>query len=64
VVGRDLEVGKLLVAGQSDQVSRVELEIVILSEVRERKINIILYCLYGEPDTNELIYKTETDSQT
>ena len=42
----------------------VELEIVILSEVRERKINIILYCLYGEPDTNELIYKTETDSQT
>ena len=45
----------------------MELEIVILSEVRERKTNVILYCLYVEPlknDANELIYKTETDSQT
>ena len=40
---------------------------VTLSEVRQRKTNI-LYRLYGESkkknDTNELIYKTETDSQT
>ena len=45
----------------------VELEIVILSEVRERKTNMISYCLYWEPlknDTDELIYKTETDSQS
>ena len=44
----------------------VELEIVVLSGVWERKTNIKLYCLYGEPlknDTKELIYKTETDSQ-
>ena len=45
----------------------VELEIVILSEVRERKTNTISYCLYWESlknDTDKLIYKTETDSQT
>ena len=44
----------------------MDIEIVILSEVREREIS------YDNPymrnlkrnDTNELIYKTETDSQT
>ena len=43
----------------------VALEIIILSEVSQRKSNII-YHLYVESkkyDTNELIYKTETESQ-
>ena len=43
-----------------------DLEIIILSEVRERKTNIVFYHLYVESkknDINELIYKTETDSQ-
>ena len=45
------------------------LEIIILSEVRQRKTNIIRHCLYTESkkkdrDTNELIYITELDSQT
>ena len=47
--------------------TRMDLEIIILSEVRQRKTNIIWYYLYVESnkknDTNELIYKTETDSQ-
>ena len=37
------------------------------NEVSQRKTNIISYHLYVESlknDTNELIYKTETDSQT
>ena len=44
----------------------MDLEIIILSEVSQRKSNII-YHLYVESkkyDTNELIYKTGTDSQT
>ena len=45
----------------------MDLEIIILSEVSQRKTNIIWHHLYVESqknDTNELIYKTETDSQT
>ena len=45
----------------------MDLKIVILSELSRTKTNIICYCLYMESrknDTNELIYKTETDSQT
>ena len=44
----------------------MDLEIIILSEVRQRKTNIIRCHLhvYVKYDTNELIYKTETDSQT
>ena len=44
----------------------MDLEIIILSEVNQRKVNIIWYHLYVESkknDTNELIYKTGTDSQ-
>ena len=43
----------------------MDLEIIILSEVNQT--NIICYGLYVESkenDTNELIYKTDTDSQT
>ena len=46
--------------------TQVDLEIIILSEVSQRKTNIIWYHLYMESlknDTNELVYKTETDSQ-
>ena len=47
----------------------MDLEIVIQSEVSHRKINIIWHHLYvkykkKKTDTNELIYKAETDSQT
>ena len=45
----------------------VDLEIVILSEVSQTKTHIICYHLYVESKknyTNELIYKTEIDSQT
>ena len=40
----------------------MDLEIIILSEVRQRKTNIIRYHIYGilKNNTNELIYKTET----
>ena len=44
----------------------MDLEIIILSEVRLRKTNI-WYHLYVESkknDTNKLIYRTEIDSQT
>ena len=44
----------------------MDIEIIILSEVRQRKTNIICYHLYVaslKNDTNELIYKTEIDSQ-
>ena len=40
------------------------LEIIKLSEVRQRKTNIIPYCLHTESkknDTNKLSYKTGTD---
>ena len=44
----------------------VDLDIIILSEVSQRKTNIICYQLYVEPkrNTNELIYKIERDPQT
>ena len=47
----------------------MDLEIIILSEVTQRKTNIICYDIaymqnLKKIDTNELIYKTETDSQT
>ena len=44
----------------------VDLEIIILSEVRQRKAIILCYCLYVESKknyANDLIYKTERDSQ-
>ena len=44
----------------------MNLEIITLSKVRQRKTNIICYHLYVgslKNDTNELIYKTEIDSQ-
>ena len=44
----------------------MELGMIILSEVSQRKTNIICYHLYVgslKNDTNELIYKTEIDSQ-
>ena len=44
----------------------MDLEIITVSEVNQRKTNIIWYHLYVESnlknDTNELTYKTETDS--
>ena len=44
----------------------MDLEIIILSEVSQRKTNIIWYDLMQnlKYDTNELIYQTEIDSQT
>ena len=44
--------------------TQMELEIITLSEVRQRKINIIWYLLFAGPKkhTNEFIYKIETDS--
>ena len=42
----------------------MDLEIVILNKVRQRKTNIIWYHLVQskKTDTKELIYKTETDT--
>ena len=43
----------------------IDLEIIILSELSQRKTNILWYHLQIESikkDTNELIYKAETDS--
>ena len=43
----------------------MDLEIIILSEVRERQTPCdITYMWNLKYDKNELIYKTETDSQT
>ena len=43
----------------------MDLEIITVSEVRERQISYdITYMWNLKYDTNELIYKTETDSQT
>ena len=42
-------------------------EIIILSEVSQRKTNTVWYHLYVESkksDTNDLVYTTEIDSQT
>ena len=44
----------------------MDLEIIILSEVGQWKINILWYYLYvksNKNDTKELIYKAETNSQ-
>ena len=43
----------------------MDLEIIILSEVRERQISHDTTYMWNQKyDTNKLIYKTETDSQT
>ena len=44
----------------------MDLDIIILSEVSQTKTNTIyhLYVKSKKNDTNELIYKTEIDSQT
>ena len=45
----------------------MDLEIIILSEVRQRKTNIICYHLYVaslKNDTNELIYETNRLTDT
>ena len=44
----------------------MDLEIMILSEVRKRKTNFTCYQLHVQVkyDTHDLIYKTETDPQT
>ena len=44
----------------------MDLEMIILSEINQRKSNIIHYHLYVESkkEANKLIYKRETDSQT
>ena len=42
----------------------MDLENIILNEVRQRKTNIIYQCLWNlKNDTNELICKREIDSQ-
>ena len=44
----------------------MDLEIIILSEVREKKTNIWYHLYVGmkkKKDTNTLIYKTEPDSE-
>ena len=40
------------------------LEIITLGEARQRQIPYITYMWNKKNDTNELIYKTEIDSQT
>ena len=45
----------------------MNLEIIILSEANQRKTDVIGYHLHVKTlkrDTNELVYKAETDSQT
>ena len=42
----------------------MDLEIIILSEDRERQISYITYMWNLKTDANELIYKIETDSET
>ena len=44
----------------------MNLEIIILSEVRERQISYDITYMWNQKknDANELIYRTETDSQT
>ena len=42
-----------------------QLEMIMLSEVRKRKTDIMISLIYLiDYDTNELTYETETDSQT
>ena len=43
----------------------MDLEMITLSEISQRKVNIIWYCLYVESkkkETNEFIYKIEMHS--
>ena len=41
----------------------MDLEITILSEVRQRQISYDIICMWNlKNDTNKLIYKTEADS--
>ena len=42
----------------------MDLETVIKSEVKSEREKQIPYAILKRNDTNELIYKTETDSQT
>ena len=43
----------------------MDLEMIILSKVRQRQMSYITYMWnLKQHDTNELIYKTETDPQT
>ena len=42
----------------------MDLQIIILSEDRERQISYITYMWNLKTDANELIYKIETDSET
>ena len=45
----------------------MDLEIIILSELNQKEKSFVWYHLYMESkryDTNELVYKTEIDSQT
>ena len=43
---------------------RMNLEIVMLSEIEKEKYHmILLICGIKKKDTNKVIYKTETDSQ-
>ena len=45
--------------------SRMDLDIIILSQTEKDKYRMIsLTCGISKNDTNELIYKTEIDSQT
>ena len=46
------------------EATRVSLDIIILSEVSQRKINIIWYDLYVEHSKNDTNYKTEIDPQS
>ena len=42
----------------------MDLEIIILSEVNQTNMILLIWGILKKNDTNELIYKTETDSLT
>ena len=42
----------------------MDLEIIILSEVSQTNMILLIWGILKKNDTNELIYKTETDSLT
>ena len=43
----------------------MDLEIIILNETSQRQIQYGIACMWNlKNDTNEFIYKTQTDSQT
>ena len=63
--------GRVLLSHKKNEVMAfaatwIDLEIIILSEVSQRKTNVICYRLYVESkrNTNEFIYKIERDPQT